>query len=318
MTPVTSPILFLVFNRPETTKVVFNTIRLAKPVKLYVAADGARFGKNGEKEQVAKVRDIVSRIDWDCEVKTLFRDNNLGCKMAVSSAISWFFEHEEEGIILEDDCLPDQSFFPYCQQLLEKYRHDTRIMAISGDNFQRGNKHTDYSYYFSHYNHVWGWASWRRAWECYDLELLNWPELKETDFLDTISGSSKPFVSYWRNIFDTCYDGLIDTWDYPWTFSCWIQSGLTVLPSVNLVSNIGFINNSTHTHEKSPLADLARDELSFPLSHPPYLIRSFLADRYTDLFVFNIHSSFLETEQNIVHKTFKFVKKSICSRLFGS
>ena len=154
-----TPVLFLVFNRPDTTAQVFEAIRQAKPPRLYVASDGAREDKEGELEKVKQVREIVSQVDWNCEVKTLFRDKNLGCKIAVSSAIDWFFEQEEMGIILEDDCLPHPTFFRFCQELLERYRDDERIGMISGNNFQFGRKCTDYSYYFSMYSHIWGWAS---------------------------------------------------------------------------------------------------------------------------------------------------------------
>ena len=162
-----SPVLFLVFNRPETTRRVFEAIRTAKPSRLYIAADGPRLEREGERANCEEVRKIALEVDWECDVKTLFRDENLGCKRAVSEGISWFFEHEDEGIILEDDCLPDRSFFSFCKDLLERYRHDTRIMVISGVNFQQGRKRTEYSYYFSIYPHCWGWATWRSAWNCF-------------------------------------------------------------------------------------------------------------------------------------------------------
>ena len=153
-----SPVLFLVFNRPETTRQVFEAIRTAKPPRLYIAADGPRLEREGERASCEEVRKIALEVDWECDVNTLFRVENLGCKRGPSEGISWFFEHEDEGIILEDDCLPDQSFFSFCEELLERYRNDTRIMAISGNNFQHGRKRTEYSYYFSRYFHGWGWT----------------------------------------------------------------------------------------------------------------------------------------------------------------
>ena len=166
-----SPILFLIFNRPETTKKVFSAIKEVQPPRLYIAADGPRSEQPDEADHCELARTIATKVDWDCEVKTLFRDQNLGIRIAVSQAIDWFFEQEPEGIILEDDCLPDQSFFWFCKELLEKYRNDTRIMHIGGTNFQFGKNRTNYSYYFSRYAHIWGWASWRRAWEYYDEKL---------------------------------------------------------------------------------------------------------------------------------------------------
>lgn len=286
------PLLFLVFNRPDTTKQVFEAIRQVKPAKLYVAADGPRLNREKDKRKVLEVRDIATNVDWACEVKTLFRDNNQGCKKAVSSAIEWFFEHEEEGIILEDDCVPDRSFFHFCSELLDRYRDDRRIMAISGDNFQQGRQRTEYSYYFSRIPHCWGWATWKRAWKCWDGKLDAWPEIDKSGLLNDIAGGDKPFVEYWSGIFNRCYAGRIDSWAYPWTFSCWIQSGLTILPNENLVSNIGFGEEATHTTKANDMhAVLAVGNMTFPLRHPPYIIRDSEADRFTDRHNFGITES---------------------------
>lgn len=168
---LSTPVLFVVFNRPETTSRVFNSIRNARPARLYVAADGPRAMREGEAQRCVEVRRIASAVDWPCEVRTLFRDENIGCRRSVSGAISWFFEHEPEGIILEDDCLPDASFFSYCATLLERYRIEPRVMAITGNNFQPSMEGYSASYYYSIYNHVWGWASWRRAWALYDADM---------------------------------------------------------------------------------------------------------------------------------------------------
>jgi len=280
---MTSPVLFIVFNRPDTTWQVFEAIRKAKPPRLYIAADGPRHEREGERASCEEVRKIASEVDWECDVKTLFRDKNLGCKIAVSEGISWFFEHEDEGIILEDDCLPDQSFFSFCEELLLRYRHDTRIMAISGVNFQKGRKRTEYSYYFSRYFHCWGWATWKRAWKFYDRELIAWPEIQKNGFLYDIANGYEPVVSYWSRIFDKCYAGEIDTWDYQFVLSCWEQSGLIVLPNINLVSNIGFGNKATHTKDNnSAAANLPRYKIEFPLKHPPYIIRDMVADQYEE------------------------------------
>lgn len=281
--PLKTAVLFMVFNRPDTTKQVFEAIRQAKPPRLYVTADGPRADMPGEVEKMEQVRRIATQVDWDCEVKTLFRDKNLGCRVAVSSAIDWFFENEEEGIILEDDCLPGQSFFWFCEELLERYRGDMRIMAVSGDNFQKGSARNEFSYYFSRYLHIWGWASWRRAWLYYEKDMQSWPYIRDHGYLQDIL-LDKATVKYWGKIFETAYRNKIDSWAYRWTFSCWIQSGLTVLPNVNLVSNIGFGEDGTHTKKAtSKIAMIPALEITFPLKHPPTMIRDDVADRRTDL-----------------------------------
>jgi hypothetical protein len=273
-------VLFLVFNRPDTTAQVFEAIRKARPPRLYVASDGARSNREGEAEKVAKVREIATAVDWPCEVKTLFRDQNLGCKQAVSSGITWFFEHEEEGIILEDDCLPHPNFFNFCETLLNKYKDDEKIFAITGNNFQSGQWRGDGSYYFSRYNHVWGWASWRRAWIHYDGDLNFWPSWKNSvDW--TLKIPNKTERKYWTKIFDQMYACKIDTWDYPWTSSVWYHGGLTATPNVNLISNIGFGRDSTHTKSKnSPYAAMKTKALG-QIIHPTEIKQNELADGYT-------------------------------------
>ncbi len=305
---LTTPILFLIFNRPDTTQQVFSEIRRAKPTKLFVAGDGPREDKENEKEKCRAARDILNGIDWDCQVKTLVRKRNLGCKMAVSSAIDWFFENVEEGIILEDDCLPHPTFFRFCQELLKKYRDDERTMVISGDNFLLGHKRTDYSYYFSRYNHIWGWATWRRAWLHYDGDIRMWPGIRDESWLKDILGDSKT-VRYWSNVFRLVYENKIDTWDYPWTFSCWMQNGLAIIPSVNLVSNIGFGPESTHTKGKSKFANMAVADMDFPLRHPPFIIRDTKADDFVQKTHFDIPNILLRIvkrlsikEKNILEK----------------
>ena len=280
--PLKTAVLFLVFNRPDTTKQVFKAIRQAKPPRLYVAADGPRVDKPGEEEKVEQTRRIAIHVDWDCEVKTLFRVKNLGCKYAVSGAIDWFFKNEEEGIILEDDCLPSQSFFWFCEELLERYREDMRIMAVSGDNFQKDPARNEFSYYFSRFNHCWGWASWRRAWSYYEKDMQSWPHIRDNDYMQDIL-LDKTAVKYWGKIFEAVYKNKIDTWDYQWTFSCWVQNGLTVLPNVNLVSNIGFGIENTHTPDsKDNRANIPREEMLFPLIHPPFIICDKVADNFTE------------------------------------
>ena len=276
--PLTTPVLFLIFNRPDTTQKVFDAIKKAKPKQLFVAADGPREGKEGEKDKCEQARKVIEQIDWDCKVKTLFRDKNLGCKVAVSSAIDWFFENVKEGIILEDDCLPSQSFFWFCRELLEHYRDDTRIMTISGDNFQFDRKRGDGSYYFSKYPHIWGWATWRRAWKHYDINMKNFEEFKKEAQINNIF-PIKQQQKYWTKIFQTVYEEKIDTWDYQWAYTCFINNGLCVTPNVNLVSNIGFSSNSIHTKDKSStFSEMEAREIT-DIIHPNFI----LADQEADL-----------------------------------
>lgn len=276
-----TPILFLVFNRPDTTNQVFERIRALKPLKLYVASDGARINKTGEDLLVQETRAIIQSIDWDCEIKTLFRAENLGCKVAVSSAIDWFFENEEQGIILEDDCLPNESFFHFCEQLLNQYKKHNEIMHISGNNFQDGIIRGDGSFYFSKYNHIWGWATWKRAWILYNvnLEIEN-----ENEIEDFIKGNfeAKKEQLFWTKLYKNFTKSAIDTWDYQWTYAIWKNNGLSIIPNKNLVSNIGFDSNGTHTNGKDILG--LGNTKTFTISeiiNPSVIAINKKADKYT-------------------------------------
>ncbi len=277
--PLDTAVLFLVFNRPETTERVFESIRKARPPRFYVAADGPRADFLGETDKVARVREIATAVDWSCEVRTLFRDKNLGCKRAVSSAITWFFEQEERGIILEDDCLPHSDFFWFCQVLLERYADDERVSVITGNNFQNGKTRGGASYYFSKYNHCWGWATWRRAWQHYDGELSFWPAWSASSEYKKII-PDRVERHYWEKVVRSCISGQVDSWAYPWLLSTIYVGGLTATPQMNLVSNIGFGLNATHTTaEDDKLASLSTFELG-TLIHPPSVKRSIEADKF--------------------------------------
>lgn len=282
-------ILFLVFNRPDTTSRVFEAIRRAKPPRLYVAADGPRSGRAGEQQRCDAVRRIGTSVDWPCELVTRFRESNLGCKRAVSSAISWFFEHEEEGIVLEDDCLPDPTFFSFCDQLLERYRDDKRVMCISGDNFISSTWVPDASYYFSRYVHIWGWATWRRAWAWYDVDMKDWHGDHGAAIVDQRLPGEPRAAAHWKDLFSRVARNQIDTWDYQWTYACWGQGGLSCMPATNLISNIGFGEGATHTTSpESKLANLSVAPLGMPLRHPDNVEAHLAADRWTSEHVFGI------------------------------
>ena len=273
------PILFIIFNRPDTTIQVFNEIKKIKPSKLYVVADGPRVGKEGEQEKCEETRKIIDLVDWECEVFKNFSDVNLGCKKRVSSGIDWFFENVEQGIILEDDCLPDQSFFRFCEELLDKYKNDERVGMISGDNFQFGRVKNEASYYFSRYSHIWGWATWGRAWQKYDVNISSWPQIKKDKILNKVFSNRRDFY-YWSAIFDDVYNNKIDTWDYQWSFTCFVNNYLSAMPSVNLISNVGFNQDeATHTKRFGKFSNMATSELTFPLKAPESIIRSVMSDK---------------------------------------
>jgi len=275
-----TPVLLIAWRRPHTLRQVINAIRLVAPTRLFVACDGPNHERPGEAEKVAATRQLIDQeIDWPCHIERLYSDVNQGCRLGVSRAISWFFEQVEEGIILEDDCVPHPDFFPYCTTLLERYRHDTRVWCISGNNFQNGQWRGDGSYYFSRYNHCWGWASWRRCWQHYDADLSQWPALSDSGLLHTIF--EDPLErNYWRAIClrlrDTCQP---DTWDYQWFFTCFTNSGLTALPNRNLVSNVGFGEDASHTTNVADPTD-ANQGLG-ELIHPQFVLRDEAADRYS-------------------------------------
>jgi glycosyltransferase involved in cell wall biosynthesis len=277
---VQSPILFLVFNRPDVTAVVFEEIKKARPRKLYVAADGAR--NESELDLCRKTREVATKVDWDCEVITLFRDKNLGCKYAVSSAISWFFENEEQGIILEDDCLPSNDFFRFCDEMLNRYKEDVRIRFVGGSNFQEGTKRGDASYYFSNLSHVWGWASWRRVWEDYDVELTNFKELDHYQLFNSVF-NNLILASDWYKIIQKLYNNEIDTWDYQLSITNLFKKGLSVIPNANLISNIGFGKDATHTFDANGFENVPYGILDQVITHPP----TFISNKEADFFTLN-------------------------------
>jgi hypothetical protein len=276
---LTTPVALLIFSRPDTTERVFNAIAKERPPKLLVVADGPRPHKEGEAELCAQTRAIINRVDWDCEVITEFADSNMGCKRRVASGIDWIFEQVEEAIILEDDCLPDPSFFRYCEEMLTRYRDNERVGMVSGGNLQFGRRRGSGSYYFSKYTHIWGWASWRRAWKHFDRDLTLWPVFRDQGLLPQIFETAGE-QDYWRNSFQWVHEGSLDTWDVSWTFTAITHGLLQVVPNVNLISNIGFGANATHTHVVGVHANMPTQPIEFPLVHPTFVLADLEADRY--------------------------------------
>lgn len=275
-----TPVFLIAFNRPYETSQIFESIRAAKPERLYVATDGPRPGNHEDEAKVARVRAITSQVDWPCRVEFLHRETNLGCKFAVSSAIDWFFQQEREGIILEDDCLPSADFFLFCENLLSRYRHDERIWSITGDNFQGGILRGEASYYFSRYPHVWGWATWRRCWQHYDVNMSFWPEWRSTtEFAKLFKDNAER--RHWKSVFDRVHSGEIDTWDFQWIAAAWRKRALTVTPQQNLVTNIGFGPDATHTRRPNSKMTVPISQLNCgALQHPDKVAADQEADSY--------------------------------------
>jgi hypothetical protein len=269
---LSTPVAFIIFNRPDLTKQVFAAISKAKPKQLFVIADGPRFPEEAEKCNAA--RSVIEKVDWDCEVLKNYSETNLGCGYRPASGIDWVFSQVEEAIFLEDDTLPSPSFFNFCQELLEYYRYDTRVMTISGDNYQQGQSRTNqYSYYFSKYPLTCGWASWRRAWKYYDYRIRSWPIFKQGDLLEFIC--LDPYeLKFWTNIFDQMHQDpeVIKAWDFQWTYTCFSQNGLCATPNTNLISNLGFREDASHIRdENEPRANLPLTNI-WEIKHPPFVI----------------------------------------------
>lgn len=246
-------VLMLVFNRPDVTEQVFQAVRNARPPRLYVAADGPRLGRPQDEGTTAQVREVFKQVDWPCEVHTRFLTENLGCRHAVSSAIDWFFSKEEQGIVLEDDVLPSPAFFSYCDAMLERYKHDERIFSVVGNNLVEPWYQHPESYFFSKVFFVWGWASWRRAWQHYDVNMAAWPSTRLQVNALPYTPNQKLHHAYWDLVFDLTYKKQIATcWDHQWTYAHWKNDALCVTSSKNLVKNIGFGVDATHTSGSDP------------------------------------------------------------------
>jgi hypothetical protein len=270
-----TPVLFLVQRRPQITSRVLEVIRQARPSHLLVAADGPEDDSRCQETR----RLILAGIDWPCTVETLFSPTRQGCKKAVSSALDWAFGLHEQLIILEDDCVPDLSFFSFCDEMLKLYRDVPEIMQICGSNLT-GFQAAEESYFFSRFGPIWGWASWRRAWQAYDVNMSCWPEFRKAGRLKKIC--TEPFEASWRKqVFDAVHQGRVDTWDYQWAFAKLVQGGLSIVPACNLVSNLGFGADSTHTsNPNDPRAALPTESMASPLVHPSRRAACVQADQH--------------------------------------
>ena len=298
-----SAVLFLTYRRYSTAAQVFQAIRIAKPERLYFVSNAENPVHSGEHDKIKKVRALLDQVDWHCEVKTLFRSSHLPVKESISSAIDWFFSQESEGIILEDDCLPDPTFFQFCETNLVRYRDDNRVAMITGTNFRDDEWLLETSYTFSRMVIVWGWATWARAWKHYDVTMDEWPTLKKQKLLEGLFENSMD-RDYWGEKFDHTYLGRINTWDYQWVMAVWKTGGLSCVPTLNLVSNIGFGSDSEHTKDATQwFANLPRTAMTVPLRHPKVVELDRRLDRY-----------FLDK----VFETWKIAKKRSRARVLGA
>ena len=284
---MTTPVVLIIFRRPDSTARVFAEIAKARPPILFVVSDKATTPEDEAK--CIATRAILNRIDWPCDLRTNFAPEHMGCGSRISSGLDWVFSQVEEAIILEDDCLPHPTFFRFCEEMLNRFRDDTRVGHITGDNFQKGWRRGPYSYYFSRYTSAWGWATWRRAWKDYDGKISTWPDVQKANWhlsLFTSANQARRFERMW----DSVHGGRVDIWDIQWLYCRMMQGSYAVTPCVNLVTNIGFRPDATHTRNRiDPFANEPSAEMEFPLQHPPFFAWDHVSDnRYLD-FVFPQH-----------------------------
>jgi hypothetical protein len=297
---LTTPVVLIIFKRPEQTARVFRAIRLARPQRLYVIADGPRNGEEAILCQAA--REIVNCVDWDCEVIKYYSDRNLGCTNRIVSGLDLVFQQEEGAIILEDDCLPHQTFFQFCDELLKFYKNDTRVMHISGCNYLQGRLAFNESYYFSKYPHVGGWATWRRAW----LLFHKWDKEFSRLNLDFLIYRTKSEREFWSDLLEQLRSDRTElSWDYQWALICMSDKALCVVPKSNMITNIGFGPGATHTQEDSWLANLPAVPVDFPLTYTVNDSWNLRADQITGTIFF--HAAFV----SIIARGKSFVRRVI-------
>ncbi len=277
-----TPIVLFIYARPDATRQTLDSIRRVRPKRLLVVADGPPGGASGElRARVADARRLIDEIDWECNVLTEFASGHRGLTSRIVTGLDWAFDSAEEAIVLEDDCVPDPSFFRFCEELLERHREDTRVMGVSGNDFRSDPASRPERYRYSRYPLTWGWATWRRAWRLHDPQMSRWPELRESGWLDR-RFHSRHAVAYWMRLFEQTYREH-HTWDYAWTLTCWLNNGLFIHPEVNLVTNVGFGGDATHTRDpRSVFANLTTRPAQFPLRHPDQVAVDDEGDRFLE------------------------------------
>ncbi len=312
MRPCETPVVFMIFNRPESTQAVFEAIRRAQPKKILIVADGPREHRPEDAELCSRTREVVSNVDWDCEVLTDFSTVNLGCMHRVVSGLNWVFSLVEEAIILEDDCLPDATFFPFCEELLHKYRDDRRVISIAGSNLIAQHIETTDSYYFCKIGSIWGWATWRSRWAEYDERLKRWPALRDANVLEDVFDRPDD-IRYWKQIFNTMYEGIgPNTWDYQWAFVGFFGNQVMAVPRVNLIENIGFGVGATHTIEADPRVLVPVKALDFPLKHPVAVLSSRRLEHLrSDLLYMTLYARIVRKIKRIAGRIWKAFRSDV-------
>jgi hypothetical protein len=299
-----SPVLLIVFNRPDTTKNVFKAIRRAHPKKIYISADAPRTGNVEDEKNCILVKETIEQVDWDCETHYRFAETNQGCGPGPYNAISWAFENEDRLIILEDDCVPALAFFNFCNELLERYKYDTRIWLISGNQYNEEAVSTPHSYFFSRYGHSWGWATWKRCWEAIDISLSKYPLIVKQDLFKAAFRTRKEAVYFQKKIERIYYDKALKShiWDFQFGFTVASNSGLSIVPRKNLVMNIGYLG--THSETKNQFHDRKVDENFKIISHPDFI----LCDVNYDAYHFKHHWN---KKASIFQRTMRKIQKII-------
>jgi hypothetical protein len=285
-----SSVVLFIYNRPELTARVFDAISRARPSRLFVFADGPRLDRADDLPRTEATRAATDAVGWPCDVEREYSPTNMGIKTRVETGLRRVFDRDDVdgAIVLEDDCVPDPTFFDFCGDLLDRYRHDDRVMSVCGSRLTPPATNPDGSYSFSRYPFLWGWATWRRAWTHYDGVMRAWPRLRADGWLDALL-DNRMAVAYWTYQFDRTYSaGASGDWDIAWLFSSWRDAGLSIVPGVNLVSNLGFQTDATHTRDgRSIFAAQPSAPMTFPLRHPPAIVSSTEEDRLAEATVFS-------------------------------
>ena len=303
------PIAYFIFNRPDCTKKSFSIIRDQKPKKLLIISDGPRSENLDDKKKCKECLEIVSQIDWPCDIKTNYSDINLGMKERNITGLNWAFSIEEELLILEDDNLPTNEFFKFVEEIVPIYRNNEKIFQITGVNWQDGNFRGDGSYYFSKYNNLWGWVTWRRNWKKYDVKISAWPDYKKSDnWKKKCPNNIERY--YWEKLFDEFYSKEINSWAYAWLFSAFYNNRLTITPNVNLVKNVGLHGDGTHEFKNKNSLMKPYGKIKFPIIHPKYIEENFRADEYTFNNIFGGNEM-----KSIKGKFKKFLKKVLFNNI---
>lgn len=265
---LTTPVVMIIFKKLDTTKRVFEKVRAAAPNKLYVISDAPRKYVEGEDEKVQEVRKYIdSHIDWDCEVIRDYAEQNMGCGKRIASGLDRVFQNEEQAIILEDDCVPHDTFFRYCQEMLEHYKDDNRVLMIGGNNPVEQLYDTKEDYIFSRVPFMWGWATWKRSWNLYDYKLSTWPQNRKNPLIAQAIPNKRARCFYTTE-FEVLHQGKYDdVWDYQFMYVGIMNNMFGILPSKSHVENVGFVEDATHTYDMPDWINRNVTPVNFPIKY---------------------------------------------------